>query len=157
MHNGMLPRVMVSDLSDNGDNINFLPKSLSFRRGLIVPQLRTTVDVLSRSFSSFDLNGSISKDFSKSIGEVMSSSLPIGYLESASSAFRFRKESCQNLRVSRLRADSWLDATPECARGLEWDNVFDFRSPNTQLKWEAVTPLTGSPARRLFSWTFDDV
>ena len=164
MHNGKLPRVMVSDLSDNGEITKTLHKSLSLRRGLLVPKLRTAAEALSRSFSAIDLNVSITKDFSKGTDEdeafirsnVISSSAPVGYLASARSSCRSRLESFQNLRVSRLRADSWLDVTPECARGLEWDDVFDFRSPNTQVKWEAVTPLTGSPARRLFSWNFDD-
>ena len=70
----------------------------------------------------------------------MSSGVPISYLASASSPRRFRNEACRNLRVSRLQDESLLDPTPKCARGLEWDEVLDYRSQNMLLYWEAVTP-----------------
>ena len=60
------------------------------------------------------------------------------------------------LLVSRTsRAHSWPDLTPECARGLEWDPVLDYRTPDTRERWENVSPLRGSPAKRLFSWAFE--
>ena len=33
--------------------------------------------------------------------------------------------------------------------------MLDFRTPCTRTKWDTVSPLKGSPARRLFSWTID--
>ena len=33
--------------------------------------------------------------------------------------------------------------------------MLDFRTPCTRTKWDTVSPLKGSPARRLFSWTFE--
>merc|ERR1712179_580770 len=32
----------------------------------------------------------------------------------------------QDLLVARSRASSWLDMTPECAKGLEWDTVLEY-------------------------------
>jgi len=61
----------------------------------------------------------------------------------------------QHLLVSRSRVNSWPDMTPECARGLEWDTVLEYRSPYSRNKWEYLSPLGGSPARRLFSWAFE--
>ena len=50
---------------------------------------------------------------------------------------------------------SWLSMTPEGVKGLEWDTVLEYRSPNSQAKWDYLSPLIGSPARKLFSWDFD--
>ena len=62
----------------------------------------------------------------------------------------------KHLLVSpRSRANSWPDITPECARALEWDTVLEYRSPYSKNKWEFVSPLGGSPAKRLFSWAFE--
>ena len=59
----------------------------------------------------------------------------------------------KHLLVPRTsRAHSWPDLTPECAQGLEWDTVLDYRTPDTRQRWENVSPLRGSPAIRLFSW-----
>merc|ERR550519_652245 len=49
------------------------------------------------------------------------------------------------------RHQSWPDYTPETARDLVWSSPIDPRSPESMKKWE-VSPLRGSPARRLFSW-----
>ena len=62
----------------------------------------------------------------------------------------------KHLLVPRTsRAHSWPDLTPECAQGLEWDTVLDYRTPDTRQRWENVSPLRGSPAIRLFSWSFE--
>ena len=62
----------------------------------------------------------------------------------------------KHLLVPRTsRAHSWPDLTPECAQGLEWDTVLDYRTPHTRQRWENLSPLRGSPAIRLFSWAFE--
>ena len=38
---------------------------------------------------------------------------------------------------------------------MEWDTVLDYRTPSSRDKWEYLSPIRGSPARRLFSWTFE--
>eukprot|EP00092_Neocalanus_flemingeri_P036282 GFUD01039504.1.p1 GENE.GFUD01039504.1~~GFUD01039504.1.p1 ORF type:complete len:185 (-),score=42.26 GFUD01039504.1:58-612(-) len=54
----------------------------------------------------------------------------------------------------KSRCNSWQNLTPDCARGLEWDSVIDYRSPRTRHRWDNVSPLRGSPANRLFCWAF---
>ena len=56
---------------------------------------------------------------------------------------------------SKSRSHSWPNQTPECARGLQWDTVLDYRTPGMRDRWDNVSPLRGSPARRLFSWAFE--
>ena len=47
---------------------------------------------------------------------------------------------------------SWRDCTPEAARDLQWSSPLDARSPFSTVLWEG-SPLRGSPAKRLFSWS----
>ena len=46
----------------------------------------------------------------------------------------------KHLLVPRTsRAHSWPDLTPECAQGLEWDTVLDYRTPDARQRWENVS------------------
>ena len=76
-------------------------------------------------------------------------------LKPSTPSFLLSSTRLQHLFVTRTRAQSWPDLTPECARGLEWDTVLDYRTPLSRDKWEYLSPLRGSPAKRLFSWAFE--
>eukprot|EP00088_Acartia_fossae_P059485 TRINITY_DN7067_c1_g1_i10.p1 TRINITY_DN7067_c1_g1~~TRINITY_DN7067_c1_g1_i10.p1 ORF type:complete len:117 (-),score=15.75 TRINITY_DN7067_c1_g1_i10:560-910(-) len=63
-------------------------------------------------------------------------------------------ESIMN-RLTPKRRNSWCVSTPECAKGLEWSpSIMDQRTPRTDQYWQP-SPLRGTPARRLFSWSWD--
>jgi len=59
--------------------------------------------------------------------------------------------------IQRLtpRRNSWGACTPECCRDLEWSPHIDYRTPRSRKIWEFNSPLQGTPAKRVFSWSWE--
>ena len=81
-----------------------------------------------------------------------------GHVEHHCSSQHHQHQHHQPLPLAHLRhlqsprRHSWGGCTPETARDLQWSSPLDARSPFSTVLWEG-SPLRGSPAKRLFSWS----